>query len=51
LIDVKGGGQLIQIMKDHVLKRKVTELNDDIYKSIINCLYDEGNGRDVKIYL
>ena len=47
LIDVKGGGELVQIMKEFVLQRKTRGLDGEIYRRVIDCVYDEGKGKDV----
>ena len=47
LIDVKGGGELMKLMKDPVLRRNKTKLDEEIYKCIIGCLYNEGKGEEV----
>ena len=47
LMDVKGGGELMKLMKDPVLRRNPTKLDDEIYKRVIGCLYNEGKGEEV----
>ena len=47
LIDVKGGGDLMKLMKDSVLKRTTDKLDEEIYKLVIGCLYNKGRGEIV----
>ena len=49
LIDVKGGGELMKLMKDPVLRRNTAKLDEEIYKRVIDCLYNEGRGEDVTL--
>ena len=44
---MKGGGELVQIMKEFVLQRKTRSLDGEIYRRVIDCVYDEGKGKDV----
>ena len=44
---MKGGGELVQIMKEFVLQRKTRGLDGEIYRRVIDCVYDEGKGKDV----
>ena len=47
LIDVKGGGELMKLMKDPALRRNKVKLDEEIRKRIIGCLYNEGRGEEV----
>jgi hypothetical protein len=46
LVDVKNGGELIRLIKDPDLKNS-QKLDDEIRKSVISCLYNEGRGDEV----
>jgi hypothetical protein len=47
LIDVKGGGELMKLMKDPVLRKNKPKLDEEIRKRIIDCLYSDGKGEEV----
>ena len=47
LVDIKGGGELIELMKDQVLSKNSSKLDDAIRKKVIDSLYNEGKGEDV----
>ena len=51
LLDIKGGGELIQLMKDPILAKNSEQLDDAIRKKVIDAIYDEGKGRDVRLKL
>jgi hypothetical protein len=49
LIDVKGGGELMQLMKDPVLRKNKPKLDEEIRKRVVHCLYNEGKGEEIPI--
>ena len=48
LIDVKGGGELIQLMKDSNLIQNKKKLDEEIRQKIFKYLYNDGKGDKVK---
>ena len=47
LLDVNGGGELIELMKDPLLNKNSSRLDSAIRKKVINCMYNDGLGADV----
>lgn len=51
LLDIKGGGELIKLMKEVNTNKNYNNLNDRIREMIIGMLYNEGRGENVKLIL
>lgn len=47
LVDVKGGGILVKMMKEAILTKNKANLDEEIHKLVLPCLYNEGKGEDV----
>jgi hypothetical protein len=47
LVDIKGGGELIELMKDPIFTKNSLKLDDAIKKKVFDSLYNEGKGEYV----
>jgi transient receptor potential cation channel subfamily V member 5 len=47
LLDIKGGGELIKLMKEANLNKDYSNLNERLREMIVGMLYNEGNGKNV----
>lgn len=50
LVDLKGGGELLKLVKDPLLRVNDDKLNEEIRKRVINCLYNDGEGAYVGFF-
>ena len=49
LVDLKGSGELIKLMKDPFLQKNKAKLDEEIHKKVIKCLYNDGKGEEVRL--
>lgn len=49
LVDLKGGGELVELMKRARWTKNFKEVDDKINNEVKNFLYDEGRGKKIPI--
>ena len=49
LVDVKNGGELVKLFKDPALRANKALLDEEVYKRVLPCLYNDGIGEEVLI--